>query len=432
MKKIAYLVIACLAAGIFLGAPRVLCQDDVISLNFENVSLGTVLNILSRKTGKKFITDAGLARKKIVFNLKRVTPDEALNALLDTYNLYYIRQTDTDIYVIKDKTSKMITAVSKIIYCNYATASKLVGVLGSNLSQGGKISADERTNSLIITDMADNIEKIEGLLKKLDTPTPQVLLEARILDVKIDKSLKTGVNIANFFKTDEYWTDPLAQERANRIEDEEIEGDDIHPNYNYRQPFSHSAGGEGTFKIAIIKEGYNIEALIEAVKTDRHAKILNTPKILVLNNEEATIDIIDQIPYEERTQTEEGGQLVSTAFKDVGVRIKVKPQINKNGTVILSVSPEQSFQTGQAIGNIPIINTSKLDTTFMLRDGETAVIGGLIRVTDSDTEDKIPILGDIPILGYLFKKTDKQEKRSELTIFVTAHVMTEKGGETVE
>ncbi|MBN2407201.1 MAG: hypothetical protein JXJ19_05845 [Elusimicrobia bacterium] len=373
--------------------------DSKISLSFEGVTLGNVLQVLSTKTGRKFITDTDLARMKIVLHLSSVTPEEAVNALLDTYDLYFVRQRDTDIYVIKSKSASKITMVSKIFYCNHASAEELETVLATKLNEGGNISHDARTNALIVTDMADNIEKIGMLIEELDTPTQQVLIEAKILDVKIDSELKMGMDITDL----KYIKDP---------------------EYVYNQQMTPGLSGNySKLNVGIIEKNYSINAVIEALQSKTDAKILNNPKLLVLNNREATIDIIDEIPYQERTETEEGGLLTSTEFKEVGVKIIVKPQINKNGNIIIDITPEQSFLTGSSVNNIPIINTSKVQTSFMLKDGETAVIGGLVRETNSNSAYKVPILGDIPLVGYFFKRTDKKTTRSELAIFVTAKVV---------
>ena len=405
-----FLIVALAASGIILPS-GLNGADDTISLNFEDVALGTVLTIMSRKTGRKFITDNQLAQKKIFIDISNVTADEALTALLNMYNLYYVRQGETNIYVIKSKTEGELTTVSKIFYCNYATAQELSGVIAPKLSKGGNISADVRTNSLIVTDMADNIDQIGTLITVLDTPTPQVLLEARIVDVKLDSFLKIGVDIYNLYKTGEYYQNPL-NAAAAKI-----------PEKNFTSSLSHGLGSGGKFTGGVISRDYNIEGLIEALRSETDAKVLSNPKLLVLNNREANIDIVDEIPYQERTQSTEGQEMVSTSFKQVGVKMQVKPQINRDQSIILTVSPEQSFRTGESISNTPIINTSRTHTTFMLRNGETAVIGGLIRETDSKTELKVPLLGDIPILGYLFTKYDRTKARSELTIFITANIV---------
>jgi type IV pilus secretin PilQ/predicted competence protein len=355
-----------------------------------------------------------------------VTPDEAVNALLDTYNLYYVRQGDTNIYVIKSKGDKSgITTVSKIFYCSYARADKLVEVLSKKVNEVGDLTADERTNSLIVTDMADNIEKIGALIKELDSPTPQVLLEAKIMDVKLDDNLDLGVNIDSLYKTDEFIRDPLESGR-DAITEDDPDRDDLKPEYSYKQPLTVGES-PNLINFAVLKNDYYLEGFIQAMKVSKDAKVLSNPKLLVLNNQEASIDIVDEIPFQELTTTEEGGSMVSTSFKEVGVKLIVKPLINKDGTIVLEIKPEQSFNTGSEVSGIPVIKTSKVNTTLLLRDGETAVIGGLIRESESVSQYKVPILGDIPILGYFFKKMEKEKTRTELTVFVTANIVNRQG-----
>ncbi|MDR1196461.1 MAG: secretin and TonB N-terminal domain-containing protein [Endomicrobium sp.] len=408
----------------------------LISVDFQGTTLYTVLNILSMKTGRKFVTDADLLNKKIVLSLKDVTADEALNALLDTYDLYYVKQGDTNIYVIKSKSDVSPITVSKVIFCNYAKAADLEKVLQARLSKGGKIASDARTNSVIITDLADSIDKMENLIRSLDVPTPQVLIEARIIDVNITNNFQIGTQIDNIFRmpraksvmqngspkwtvdSDYLWIDPNSA----------MKGDDpVQAKYSssYNQMLSlPSSMGLGRFEAAIIAGDWNILGAIFAGLETKDAKVLTNPKLIVLNNQESTIEIVEEVPYQSNRTTDTNAAVTATtAFKEVGLKLKVKPQINRDGTIVLQVEPEQSFRTGESIDGTPVINTSKVTTIMMLRSGETAVIGGLIRESETKTENKIPLLGDIPILGYLFKNMVKNKARYELTIFISAKII---------
>ena len=153
------------------GVDNKLASTNLISIDFQGTTLYTVLSVLSMKTGMKLISDTTLYNKKIMLSMQDVTPEEALNALLDTYNLYYVKQGDSNIYVIKSKDDGSHITVSRIMFCNYAKASELEKVLVTRLSKGGKIVSDDRTNSLIITDLADSLDKMEGLVRSLDIPT---------------------------------------------------------------------------------------------------------------------------------------------------------------------------------------------------------------------------------------------------------------------
>ena len=136
-------------------------QKRLISLDFPDTPLSTVISVLSLKTGYKFITDSDLAKRRIVLSLKEVTPEEAINALLDTYNLYYVRQGETNIYVIKSKTNTVVTTVSKVFFLNFPTAKELEPVLKTKLSKNGTISSAEKSNAIIVNDTANNIDEIE-------------------------------------------------------------------------------------------------------------------------------------------------------------------------------------------------------------------------------------------------------------------------------
>lgn len=408
----------------------------LISVDFQGTTLYTVLNILSMKTGRKFVTDADLLNKRIVLSLKDVTPDEALNALLDTYDLYYVKQGDTNIYVIKSKSDVSPITVSKVIFCNYAKAAELERVLQARLSKGGKIASDERTNSVIITDLADSIDKMENLIRSLDVPTPQVLIESRIIDVNITNQLTLGTQVDEIFRmpkanyntasrtwsvdSNSYaWVDPWSVLKGDNPPEAKSVSD-------YTQYLSMPPNvGVGRLGAAIISGDWNFVGSIFAGIEEKDAKILTNPKLIVLNNQEATIDIIEEVPYQSdrTTTTDNAAVTATTSFKQVGLKLKVKPQINRDGTIVLQVEPEQSFRTGETIDGTPVINTSKAKTIMMLRSGETAVIGGLIRETETKTENKVPLLGDIPILGYLFKSVVKSKGRYELTIFISAKII---------
>jgi Type II secretory pathway, component PulD len=412
----------------------------LISVDFQNTTLYTVLNILSMKTGRKFVTDADLLNKKIVLSLKDVTPDEALNALLDTYDLYYVKQGDTNIYVIKSKSDVSPITVSKVIFCNYAKSTDLEKVLLARLSKGGRIASDERTNSVIITDLADSIDKMENLIRSLDVPTPQVLIESKIVDVNLSNQLMLGTQIDDIYrmpKASSYF-DPISNKNKWRVDPNGyawvdpwsvMKQDDPPAGKNsteYSQVLSvPTSVGVGRFSAAVMSGDWNIIGNFFAGVEDKNAKILTNPKLIVLNNQEATIDIVEEVPYQsdKTTSAESGAITATTAFKQVGLKMKVKPQINRDGTIVLQVEPEQSFRTGESLDGIPVINTSRAKTVMMLRSGETAVIGGLIRETETKTENKVPLLGDIPILGYLFKSIVKNKARHELTIFISAKII---------
>lgn len=387
-------------------------STNLISIDFQGTTLYTVLNVLSMKTGMRLISDTNLYQKKIMLSLKDVTAEEALNALLDTYDLYYVKQGEANIYVIKSKADGSHITVSRVVFCNYAKASELEKILATRLSKGGKIVSDTRTNSLIITDLADSLDKMEGLIRSLDVPTQQVLLEAKIVEINLTDNLSLGTSWEGVF-------------RDGLVNPSPAEGAFTNKNFLYKTASPLGLNNSfGAIGVSVLEGDWSINAHIEAGIQNRNAKILSNPKLLVLNNQEASIDIVKEIPYvESQSVSSEGTITGTTSFKQAGIKLKVKPQINRDGSIVLTVSPEQSYQDGQGVDGTPIINTTKSTTTLMLRSGEAASIGGLIREDESTTTNKVPLLGDIPLLGYLFKSVQKNKTRTELTIFITAKIV---------
>ena len=205
MKKllVAFLVVSLMFDSGFVFAAKEesgLHSTNLISIDFQGTTLYTVLNVLSMKTGMRLISDTNLYQKKIMLSLKDVTAEEALNALLDTYDLYYVKQGDANIYVIKSKADGSHITVSRVVFCNYAKAADLEKILATRLSKGGKIVSDARTNSLIITDLADSLDKMEGLIRSLDVPTQQVLLEAKIVEINLSNNFSLGTSWDGIFR----------------------------------------------------------------------------------------------------------------------------------------------------------------------------------------------------------------------------------------
>lgn len=432
MKKLLPLMFCVMfAASGLWGEATVIDEAQVpakklISIDFPDTPLSTVISVLSLKTGYKFITDGELAKKKIVLSLKDVSAEEALTALLDTYNLYYVRQGETNIYVIKSKNDTVVSTVSKVFFLNYPTAKDLEPTLRMKLSKNGTISSDEKSNSIIVTDMSNNIDEIDQLIRTLDIPPLQVLLEAKIISVKIDNSLQFGVD-TNIYRTDQFYTSPLDLARAT-ASGGSILGTSIQPQVGYTQALSPglvSGGTGGGLRVSLLQGDMNVQSYIEAIKTDTNAKVLTNPRLVVINNKEANVEIIEEIPYNSQTTTglSTGVQSTTIAFKEVGIKLRVRPQINRDGTILLDVTPEQSSLVGYTSQQEPIVDTSKTNTTFILENGETAVISGLVKEDDTKTEFKIPLLGDIPILGNLFKKYSDEKIRTELTVLITAKIL---------
>jgi len=159
------------------------------------------------------------------------------------------------------------------------------------------------------------------------------------------------------------------------------------------------------------------------LQTFDSVQILANPKVLAINNRQATIQIIDEIPYQELTQTSGGGQIGTTSFKEVGIKLEVKPRIAADGTVHLQLTAEQSAPTGAVVNQVPVIQTRRSTTVMTVGDGRIVTLGGLRRRRAATNEDKVPLLGDIPWLGVLFRRVETVEVDTELVVFIRPKII---------
>jgi type II secretory pathway component GspD/PulD (secretin) len=294
------------------------------------------------------------------------------------------------------------TRATEVFNLNFANAKQIEKTVSNLVSSGGKVGIDERLNCIIVTDTTANLKQIRQAVSKLDIKAPQVMIEALIVNVKLTDELKMGIDWTKLGTSTNYLTQGLS-----------ITGN---TNPYGKVTFSSTPGN------------WNIKGLIDFVETNKDVRILANPKVLVLNNQTATIDSVEEIPYRELTETSAGGSIGTVSFKEAGIKLLVTPQISDDGYIIMHVKPEQSAQTGTfTIENseTPVIETRRTDTTLRVKDGQTIIIGGLRKSEPSVVENKIPILGDIPLIGVLFRKVDTDIIESELGVFITPHIYTD-------
>lgn len=304
-----------------------------------------------------------------------------------------------DISSDPERQDPIITEVFNLNFANAEDAEKTISKL---VSRDGRVGIDNRLNFLIVTDTASNIEQIRQVISKLDIKAPQVMVEVLIVNVKLTDELKMGVDWTKLGTTENFFTQDLG-----------ITG-------------SENPYGEVTFSST--PGNWSIQGLIDFVETNSDARILANPKVLVLNNHTAIIDAVEEIPYKQLSETSGGGSIGTVSFKEAGIKLEVTPQITDDGYIIMHVRPEQSVRTGTftiAESDTPVIETRRTDTTLQVKDGQTIIIGGLRKSEPSVVESKIPLLGDLPFIGVLFRKVDTDIIESELGVFITPHIYTD-------
>jgi general secretion pathway protein D len=401
-------------------------EISVIPLDFSDATkLVTLLNTVFKPTVKR---GKGVQEKTLT-----MVADERTNTIV-------LLASEIDTLRIK----KLIAMVDKetprgkgkinVYYCKNATAEELAKVLQDVPTQeagaakgkkaapvvSGKvrISADKATNSLIIMADKEDYMVLEDVIQKLDIPRSMVYIEALFMEVDMDTSLNIGID----------WT---AFGKASLGGKETLVGGGFSP--GFPQPSDLLQGGLtlGMLTEPLTIAGVtvsNITAIINAVKTDDDFRILSTPQVLTTDNEEARIVVGENRPFQTRATTDvSGGNFESFEYRDVAQTLKVTPHVTENRLVRMQINLEvtniNQAATLTTSSTLPVTNKRTVDTTVIVKDQQTIVIGGLIDDTATDNENKVPALGDIPLLGWLFKNKSKTRNKTNLYVFITPRVI---------
>jgi general secretion pathway protein D len=262
---------------------------------------------------------------------------------------------------------------------------------------------DQNTNSIIVVGSPENAELIKSLLGQLDKIPEQVMIETIIVEASLDASTKLGVEW-NFTQEKAFGSTGVT---GNATQDFQLKANNTNP-----QGFRYTISGG------------NLSALVNALQSDTKFNVLSTPRIFTSNNVQAEINISQRVPFVVSQRVDANGNITyNYDFEDVGIVLTVTPRITANGYVTMDVSQTANDLQGFTSFNAPIVNQRQAQTSVAVRDGETIILGGIIRNTVSTTVKKIPLLGDIPVLGNLFKSTDKTNSKTELLVFLTPRVV---------
>ncbi len=297
---------------------------------------------------------------------------------------------------------------TRVFGLNYATVDKITAKIQDEITKGaGLITIDERTNKIAVTDYPEKLDNIALLISAFDEKTPQVLIDAQIIELKPTDKFEMGVDWDFWIKNNFKVTNALPVGTASRL----ILG-----------TRNAAAASRGEYK-----------TILDILRTVGDAKVLSSPRIMVLNNQEAKILVGTKDAYitSSASQSGSGSTITSQSvnFVDTGIKLYVTPIINRDNFVVMKIRPEISSAEKTAITSedkkteIPIITTSEAETTVMVKDGVTIVIGGLRKDTKKKDVKKIPILGDIPFLGMFFRSTSDETSKIELIILLTPHIV---------
>jgi general secretion pathway protein D len=292
------------------------------------------------------------------------------------------------------------------------------------VSEGVKITADKSTNSLIIMADKEDFMVLQEVIKKLDIPRSMVYIESLIMEVDAEKSFEMGINWQAFGEISLGGKETAVGGAFS----EAVLGGELAEIANLFSP--------GGLAVGLISEPVtiagitvsNISAIVNAVKTDDDFRILSTPQVLTTDNEEARITVGENRPYQTRSTTDvSGGTFESFEYRDIGKILKITPHVTEGRLVRMNLSLEVTnidlTSTLTTSSTLPVTQKRTVDTTVIVKDNQTVVIGGLIDDSTSINTTKVPVLGDIPILGWLFRSTSQSNQKTNLYIFLTPRVI---------
>ncbi|MHC4644885.1 MAG: type II secretion system protein GspD [Planctomycetota bacterium] len=296
----------------------------------------------------------------------------------------------------------------------FLDAKNLKEAVDTMSSPYGNIATNPQNNSLIICDTREHLTKILAEIRKADRTPQQIMIEVVILDVLLGDDTEIGINwdiLSDETYDISYRQNYTASRLRSTIENVETIGDATAFN---------TVGLGGDFSVI----SGTVRNVVHLIQQKRQAEILASPQVMLVSGRTASIEAVEELPYTEITDTGAGGAsaLTSTEFKLVGVKLNVSAILTDSNDILLTVDAEQNVATGVSDTEIPIVDTRKANTSLLLRDGQLVIFGGLRRQTKAKFVDQIPILGDIPIIGALFKNTNTVVKNSELVIFLSPHV----------
>ncbi len=432
-----------------------------LTLNFQDIETRAVLQLLAETSGRNIVV-SDTVQGNVTLRLRNVPWDQALDIVMTTKGLDMRQNGNVIIVAPAEEIAARETAdlearaainelepmYSEFLQVNYAKAADLSGLISggggsgtgnSMLSERGSIGVDERTNTLLVQDTAQVLQDIRRLVSTLDIPIKQVLIETRIVvvndDFSRDLGMRLGISAFNESNTgittvsgsgvgannmvSTYVENQLNPDPTNPL----LEYPSLNNRYNVNVPIAEAAG---RFALALLENDYLIDLELTALEAEGHGEIVSTPRVITANQKEAKIEQGVEIPYQQSASS--GATTVQ--FKKAVLSLTVTPQITPDNNIIMDLvvhkdSVGEIISTGGGAGTVPSIDTRSITTQVLVGNGQTVVLGGIYETERRETIRKVPFLGDIPILGALFRSKQRVDNKAELLIFVTPRIIEE-------
>lgn len=420
-----------------------------LSLNFQDIEVRAVLQLIADFTEFNLVASDSV-NGSVTLRLKNVPWDQAMDIILKTKGLG-MRQEGNVIMVApqeeiatrekleleaQQQLKELAPLRTEFVQINYAKAEELANLIKADsnnlLSERGNVTVDQRTNTLLIQDTANNLSEIREVVSALDIAVRQVLIESRIVVANEDFSKDLGVQFG-------YSHLDNVKDRGARFDGTEaglsssvgggIAGD---VNYGSNTTFNTAglenyivglpvAGPAAAFKWSIGRIGsYLLQLELSALQAEGRGEIVASPRVITANQKEAVIKSGQEVPYQEATSS----GATSVSFKEAVLSLKVTPQITPDDRVIMDLAVNRDA-VGQVFNGVPSIDTNEVETQVLVENGETVVLGGIYESTNRDDTTSVPFFGELPYLGRLFKRTEVEQSKQELLIFVTPKILKE-------
>ena len=428
-----------------------------LTLNFQDIETRAVLQLLADTSGLNIVV-SDTVQGNVTLRLQNVPWDQALDILLTTKGLDMRRNGNVIIVAPAEEIAareqaefEAVQALQELeplraefIQVNYAKASELAELIqgggGTNalLSERGSVAIHAPTNTLLVNDTSTSLANVRRLVTTLDIPIRQVSIETRVVIVNDDYSRELGVRFGSTVVKDNS-SDGLISMTGTSAGSDTIVGSaldnlqttgqpfpvDIGPidtRYNVNLPVANPAGA---FALAILDSDYLVDLELSALQAEGAGRIVSTPRVIATNQREARISQGVEIPYQESSSS----GATTTQFKEAVLSLTVVPQITPDDRIIMDLVVDKD-SVGEVVpsatgGFVPSIDTRSVVTQVLVNDGETVVLGGIYETEIRDTYTKVPVLGDIPGLGYLFRSRNNVNNNAELLIFVTPRILRE-------
>jgi type IV pilus assembly protein PilQ len=428
-----------------------------LTLNFQDIDVRSVLQLLADTSGQNIVVSDSVTGN-LTLRLQNVPWDQALDIVLRTKGLDKRRQDNviiigpTEELASREKAelaahkevqelSPTHTEFMQVNYAKVVDLAKLIKTTSakdSMLSPRGSLSIDERTNTLLVQDTADKLADIRRLVQTLDVPVKQVLIEARIVIVSdtferdlgarfgVTSAQKNGSNGLLSVTGNGAGADTMTQSGIANLASTGIVTPVATPplanRYQVNLPAAHTNGSIG---VSLLGGSYIVDLELTAAQNEGKSETISSPRVITANQKEATIMQGVEIPYQQSASS----GATTTQFKNAVLSLKVTPLITPDNRVVLDLDVSDD-SVGQLVssatgGSVPSIDTRQIITQVLVNDGQTVVLGGILDTTKSKSANKVPWLGDIPVLGNLFKSTTNVNNKTELLIFITPKILRE-------